>query len=91
MDLWIKNERKGALPKGVMVGPAVWLLQDTISCLHSLVCRDSVLAVSVLCDLWLFLMLMIQEVLSHVETSVMNYSKIIRFLLFITSIKNSFK
>lgn len=94
-SMWIYGSsmrgREPCLKPGVMVGPAVRHLQDTISCLHSLVCRDSILAVSVLCDLWLFLKLMIQEVLFHVETSVMNYSEIIRFLLFITPIKNSFK
>lgn len=38
-------------------------------------------------------MLMIQGVLSHAETSIMNYNEIIRFLLFITSValENPFK
>lgn len=87
-SVWIYGSRmRGREPHlkpGMMVVPVVWHLQDTISWLHSLVCGDNILAVSVLNDLCQFLMLMIEGVLSHAETSIMNYSEIIRFLLFIT-------
>lgn len=87
-SVWIYGSRvRGREPyikAGMVVVPAVWRLQDTISCLHSLVCRDNFLAVSVLRDIWQFPMLMIQGVFSHAETSIMNYSRRIRFLLLIT-------
>jgi len=74
------------LKPGMMAVPAVWYLQGTISCLRYWVFRDSISAVPVVRDLWQFLVLMMQWVLSHAETSIMNYSERIRLTLFITSV-----
>lgn len=88
MDLWIKNERNWeSWVNPRVMEPAVWHLQGRTTCLCIVVCRDSVLAASVLSGLWQRLMLMVQGFVSLVDvTSIMKYTGIIRFLLFIASV-----